>query len=169
MYAPTYRDGEFNPVNLQIDLEQIYEHFKHDYVLFLRLHPAVNSKFRNKYPDFIYNVSNYFSINHLLLGTDILITDYSSIPFEFSLLNKPMIFYTYDLETYRNERGLWGNFTEIVPGPIVNTTEELIEEIKQNEFDTEKIKQFSNEWNEYCHGNSSEKLIEAIYKSNKTH
>src|SRR5690625_3520459 len=61
MYAPTYRDGEFNSVNLQIDLEQMYEHFKHDYVLFLRLHPTVNSKFRNKYPDFIYNVSNYFS------------------------------------------------------------------------------------------------------------
>src|SRR5690625_7135246 len=138
MYAPTYRDGEFNPVNLQIDLEQIYEHFKHDYVLFLRLHPAVNSKFRNKYPDFIYYVSNYFSINHLLLGTDILITDYSSIPFEFSLLNKPMIFYAYDLDEYIIKRGIWKDYTNQVPGPVVTTTKELIQVIKKQDRSEER-------------------------------
>src|SRR5690625_7594938 len=65
MYAPTYTDGEFNSGNLQIDLEQMYEHFKHDQLLFLRLHPAVNSEFRNKQPDSTYNESNYCSINHV--------------------------------------------------------------------------------------------------------
>src|SRR5690625_1691884 len=163
MYAPTYRDGEFNSVNLQIDLEQIYEHFKHDYVLFLRLHPAVNSKFRNKYPDFIYNVSNYFSINHLLLGTDILITDYSSIPFEFSLLNKPMIFYAYDLDEYIIKRGLWKDYTNQVPGPVVTTTDELIQVIKKQDFHLEKVKSFANEWNKYSKGNSCENLIKSLY------
>jgi len=163
MYAPTYRDGEFNSVNLQIDLEQMYEHFKHDYVLFLRLHPTVNSKFRNKYPDFIYNVSNYFSINHLLLGTDILITDYSSIPFEFSLLNKPMIFYAYDLDEYTIKRGLWKDYTNQVPGPVVTSTKELIQVIKEQDFQLEKVKSFADEWNKYSKGNSCENLINSLY------
>src|SRR5690625_543438 len=163
MYAPTYRDGEFNSVNLQIDLEQIYEHFKHDYVLFLRLHPSVNSKFRNKYPDFIYNVSSYPSINSLLLGTDILITDYSSIPFEFSLLNKPMIFYAYDLNDYANKRGIWKDYKDRVPGPVVQTTKELIHVIEEKKFNLEDVRSFAKDWNKYSNGNSGEKLIQALY------
>ncbi|MEI3607804.1 CDP-glycerol glycerophosphotransferase family protein [Pseudogracilibacillus sp. SE30717A] len=163
LYAPTYRDDELNDAKLAIDLDKMYEQFKYEYVLFLRLHPSVNSEFKNKYPGFIYNVSSYSNINDLLLGTDILITDYSSIPFEFSLLHKPMIFYAYDLEEYAQKRGIWTDYIARVPGPVVETTQELIQVIKDQDFDLDKVQEFTKEWNRYSVGNSSEKLIMALY------
>src|SRR5699024_12558819 len=103
-YAPTYRDNELDIGELKLDIEKMYQAFKHDYVLLLRLHPAINGEFQNKYPGFVINVSGNYNINHLLVITDILITDYSSIPFEFSLLNKPMVFFAYDLEDRKSTR-----------------------------------------------------------------
>ena len=58
-------------------------------------------------------------IHHVLVGTDILITDYSSIPFEFSLLGKPMIFFAYDLDEYKETRGFVEDYEKLVPGPVV--------------------------------------------------
>ena len=168
LYAPTYRDDELNDATLAIDLDKMYERFKYDYVLFLRLHPAVNGEFENKYPGFIYNVSSYSSINDLLLGTDILITDYSSIPFEFSLLHKPMIFYAYDLEEYSKKRGIWPNYTDEVPGPVVQTTRELIEVIDKMEFNLEEVRNFAKTWNKYSNGNSTKNLIHALYEDIST-
>jgi len=163
LYAPTYRDGELNSTDLHMDLDKMYERFKYDYVLFLRLHPAVNGEFQNKYPGFIYNVSSYSTINDLLVGTDILITDYSSIPFEFSLLNKPMIFYAYDLHEYAQNRGIWHDYESKVPGPVVTTTKALIRVIEEKAFQAEKVEPFANSWNKYSTGNSSKKLINALY------
>lgn len=163
LYAPTYRDDEFNATNLQMDLGAMYQNLKHDYILLLRLHPAVNDKFENKYPGFIFNVTTYPNINDLLIGTDILITDYSSIPFEFSLLNRPMIFYAYDFEEYRDKRGVWDNYYTKVPGPVVETTEEIIEVIEDKTFLLERVQPFANEWNKYSNGNSSENLINFLY------
>lgn len=151
-------------LTLKINLDKMYQHFKHDYILFLRLHPAVNHSFENKYPGFIYNVSNYADINHLLIGTDILITDYSSIPFEFSLLNRPMIFYAYDFDDYMEKRGLWKDYYTRVPGPVVETTDEIIEVIKEKSFQLERVKPFAEEWNKYSHGESSAQLIQTIYE-----
>src|SRR5699024_7478144 len=86
------RQRLLDTAELHMDLDKMYDQFKYEFVIFLRLHPAVDGKFNNKYPGFIYNVSNYPWINDLLVGSDVLITDYSSIPFEYSLLQKPMIF-----------------------------------------------------------------------------
>lgn len=168
LYAPTYRDDELDNAKLAIDLDKMYEQFKYDYVLFLRLHPAVNGELENKYPGFIYNVSNYCSINDLLLGTDILITDYSSIPFEFSILKKPMIFYAYDLEDYSKKRGIWSNYKEEVPGPVVETTKELIELIEKMDFNLEEVHNFAETWNKYSTGNSTKNLISALYEDTPT-
>ena len=163
LYAPTYRDDELSSTKLQLNFDMMYKHLKHEYVLFLRLHPAVNSQFENKYPGFIYNVSSYQNINHLLLVTDVLISDYSSIPFEFSLLNRPMIFYAYDLDEYAEKRGLWKDYEERVPGPVVYSTDELINVIEQRAFQLEKVRPFAEEWNKYSQGNSSENLVKALY------
>src|SRR5699024_10134934 len=105
LYAPTYRDNELDMKSVQLDLKKMYKSLKYDYVLILKLHPAVNGTFENKYPGFVYNLSSYPNINHLLVISDLLVTDYSSIPVEFSLLNKPMIFYAYDLDDYAASTG----------------------------------------------------------------
>src|SRR5699024_6365752 len=119
LYAPTYRENELSNATIQLDIKKLYDTFKYEYVILLRLHPAVSGNFENKYHGFVYNVSGYHSINELLTITDILITDYSSIPFEYSILNRPMLFYAYDFKEYAKERGIWKDYIERVPGPVV--------------------------------------------------
>src|SRR5699024_10363090 len=105
LYAPTFRDNDLESADIKLDIERLYRAFKNDYVLLLRLHPAIQGVFVNEHPKFVVDVSAYPDIHHVLVGTDILITDYSSIPFEFSFLEKPMIFFAYDLDEYKETRG----------------------------------------------------------------
>ncbi|MBP1948784.1 CDP-glycerol glycerophosphotransferase family protein [Virgibacillus litoralis] len=163
LYAPTYRANDLNSSELKLDIEKMYNALNDEYVLFLSLHPKVKAELQNDYPYFVFDVSSYLHLNHLLVITDILITDYSSIPFEFSLLNKPMVFFAYDLEAYAHEKGFWENYEELVPGHVVKHTDSLIDVIKAGEFDTERVRAFADEWNQYSRGESSERLIKALY------
>ncbi|WP_144460667.1 CDP-glycerol glycerophosphotransferase family protein [Siminovitchia fortis] len=163
LYAPTYREGEFNVSSLPLNIDYMYQELKNEYILLLRLHPAVRFDFVIQYPDFIYDVSDYPDINHLLAVTDLLISDYSSIPFEFSLLQRPMIFFAYDLEEYAKSRGFWEPYEQLVPGPIVYNSKDLVEAIRTNNYDFNQIVKFANEWNEFSTGSASRRLIQAVY------
>lgn len=166
LYAPTYRDNKLDNFKLQLDIEKMKKELGEDYILILRLHPAVKmtEDYSEKYPGFIFNYSSSgYHINHLMLVTDYLVTDYSSIPYEFSLLRKPMIFFTYDLETYKKERGIWGDLEANFPGPIVKNTESLIEVIKKDNFDLEIVESYANTWNKYSKGCSSNNLVTYLF------
>src|SRR5699024_7653754 len=106
LYAPTFLDNTRN--DIMIDYQKLKASIINDYVLLIKLHARLNTKFKaDVLPDFVYDVSAHQNINELLTAVDILITDYSSLPFEFALLHRPMIFYVPDLDTYSNSRGLW--------------------------------------------------------------
>lgn len=169
LYAPTFRDSQLENYEIRLDLDNMYKHLNRDYVLFIKLHPAVkvNFDYQKLYPDFVYDFTNFNRMNELLIITDLLITDYSSIPFEFALLKKPMIFFTYDLEFYKKERGVLANFEQKVPGPIAFETNELIELILYTETDMKMICDFSQKWNEFSDGNSSKKLVDYIVNKDK--
>jgi len=164
LYAPTYRDEQINQYKLSLDLDLFKKELGNDYILLLRLHPAVKSELNlsKDLQDFILDVSNYSSLNELLFITDILITDYSSIPFEFSFLNKPMIFYPYDLNQYKESRGFWEDYQNLVPGPIVFSNEEIISTIKSQDFDYTRIADFNIKWNEFSQGYSCKNIVEFI-------
>ncbi|WP_237389769.1 CDP-glycerol glycerophosphotransferase family protein [Bacillus sp. USDA818B3_A] len=164
LYAPTFRDTQLDHFKFELDIEKMYSELKEDYVLLIKLHPAVkyNSDLQTLYPEFLYDFSKYKGINELLVVTDYLITDYSSIPFEFALLNKPMIFYPYDLEEYQLQRGVIPNYIEQVPGPVVFKTEEIINRLKRDQFDLGQVYEFSNRWNRYSNGKSSGNLVQYI-------
>lgn len=165
LYAPTFRDHQLTNPELGLELNEIYKKlYKEDYVLLMRWHPAVKASFKNPYPDFIIDVSRYDNINELLVISDILITDYSSIPYEFSLLERPMIFYAYDLAKYNRDRGFWEDYTTTIPGPIVKNTSELLQVILNESYDLDRVRKFAEDWNHYSVGNSSEKLIKHLYK-----
>ncbi|WP_165767950.1 CDP-glycerol glycerophosphotransferase family protein [Virgibacillus indicus] len=164
LYAPTYRDDELTMNQIMIDVDKIYDRLKEDYILLISIHPAVTLDDFQMYPDFLFNVSNY-PINHILLISDVLITDYSSVMFEFSLLNKPMVFYAYDLEEYSRTKGLWEDYESLVPGPVVQSTDQIIEVLVKEISSRNMITEFSKEWNTYSNGRSSEALIKAIYFS----
>jgi len=146
-----------------LDIEKLHNDLSDEYILLFRLHPAVRSNSQYEFPEFIIDVSDYRDVNQLLVVTDILITDYSSIPFEYSLLNKPMIFYAYDLDEYSQSRGFWEPYETMIPGHIAINTSEIIKTIKSENYDMKKIKEFAEEWNEYSKGDSTKCLIKSIY------
>jgi len=166
LYAPTYRDNELNEFQMELDLKKLYDELHEEYVVLLRLHPAIKNvpDYSKMYPNFVLNYSSpHYDINELLIVADILITDYSSISYEFSLLRKPMIFFAYDLAEYTRERGLWDRYENMVPGPVVANTEAIIDLIKENSFDMDMIEEYANKWNKYSKGHSSENLISYLF------
>ena len=168
LYAPTFRDEEkYNNVFNYLDLEKFNESLGDEYILALRLHPKIK-KFYNgeisskgKYID----CSDYSSEQELLLISDILITDYSSIMIEFALLNKPIIFFTYDFESYMTEeRGFYFDFKSTVPGPVVYDSNQLIDVIKSNSFDENKISEFVKAQFNEIDGQSSKRVVDYLMK-----
>lgn len=163
LYAPTFRDEEkYNNVFSYLDLEEFNARLGNEYVLALRLHPKIKNFYKEdisskgKYID----VSGYESEQELMLISDVLITDYSSIMIEYSILNKPTVFFTYDLDEYlKNERGFYYDFKTTVPGPIVNTSDELIDVIENNKFDKSKISEFVKTQFDEIDGHSSERIV----------
>lgn len=164
LYAPTFRSGPKITAELPLDIDEMCQSLCRDYVLFLHLHPSVKVDIPISNQDFVKNLSGYHNINHLLTFTDILITDYSSIPFEFSLLARPMIFYAYDEAAYSMTRGFWEPYEQAVPGPIARNTEEIVALLQQKHaWDMEAVQAFAEKWNTYSTGKSSQALVERFY------
>ena len=167
LYAPTYREYELDQIKFEKHLDKLYKELKQDYVIFLSLHPKDDMIYKNRFPGFIYNVTSHPNINEIAIGSDLLVTDYSPILFEYSLLHKPIVFYAFDLEEFQKARELTIEYESFVPGPVVQSNTELIERIKENNFDLDIVKSFAEEWNEYSVGNSSANLIDFLYKTKK--
>ena len=166
LYAPTFRDEEkYNNVFNFLDLDAFNEALGQDYILALRLHPKIKDFYNGdisssaKYID----CSDYKDEQELLLISDILISDYSSIMIEFALLNKPIVFFTYDYDSYvNNERGFYFDFKNTVPGPIANDCQELINIIKDNEFDESKITNFVKTQFDETDGHASKRIVDFL-------
>ncbi|WP_142317627.1 MULTISPECIES: CDP-glycerol glycerophosphotransferase family protein [Bacillus] len=166
LYAPTFRDKELVDFDLHLDIDEMYKQLKDEYILIVKLHPAIRNtcNYEEKYEGFLYDYSLYPNINDLFLVTDILVTDYSSIPFEFCLLNKPIIFFAYDLKKYMKKRGIIGDYVSDVPGPVVYTTEEVVRVITDGRFKIDSINNFTLKWNEYSIGDSSKNFVNMLFK-----
>jgi CDP-glycerol glycerophosphotransferase len=119
----------------------------------------------SSYGDFIRSYDMSYDISLLYLVSDQLITDYSSVMFDYSLLKRPMLFYCYDLEEYKdNLRGFYFNFLEEAPGPVVKTTEELVQAIADyNDQDyLERYEAFVKKYNHADDGKSAQKVVRLI-------
>ncbi|AWM45726.1 MULTISPECIES: CDP-glycerol glycerophosphotransferase family protein [Bacillus amyloliquefaciens group] len=160
LYAPTFRDYDMQSFRLPFTEEQLTNALNGEYMLLVKLHPAVLHHISASFEsELIKNVSD-MRLHDLLKAADILITDYSSVPFEFALLNKPIFFFTYDLEEYDQKRGLIDNYTSVIPGKACHDSEALLEEMTKKPFRAEEMKRFSDKWNMYSDGNSSSKLLQ---------
>jgi CDP-glycerol glycerophosphotransferase len=132
LYAPTYRDhmvdrrGRYR-MDLQLDLQRLHEAVGADTVILFRKHHYVIDNVPTG-DGFVRDVSDYPDGTELLLVADVLITDYSSMMVDFANTRRPMLFFTYDLETYRdNVRGFYVDLAEIAPGPLLRTTGDVAE------------------------------------------
>lgn len=172
LYAPTYRDNQHTSgvgytYKTEVDFDKLQKELGQDYIILFRSHWLVANNFDfEKYKDFIYNVSDYDDINELYVIADMLITDYSSVFFDYANLKKPILFYMYDLEAYRDDiRGFYLDLKEL-PGPILRTEEELIESIKQYttnlDFYNKTYKNFNQKFNYLDDGKASVRVLDAI-------
>ena len=113
---------------------------------------------------FTFDVKKYVDVQELLMVTDLLITDYSSIIFDYAILGRPMIFFPWDLDKYKKERAFYFDYEDFVPGPICFSTEELVEKILSVDkwFDRKKMLEFARKFNNPFDGRASERVMELL-------
>lgn len=171
LYAPTWRDNQHQAgigytYKTEVDFDKLRQALGDEYIILFRAHYLVANSFDfDKYKGFVYNVSKVNDINHLYVVSDLLVTDYSSVFFDYGNLKRPEIFYMYDLDAYGSEiRGFYIDLDEL-PGPIVKTEDELIKAIKNAESDRsfdEKYKAFNAKFNYLDDGKAAQRVTEAI-------
>lgn len=165
LYAPTFRGDIQNAKSPKcMDLKEL-SRLNRDYVCVIKQHPFVKEAYviPDEYKDFCMEADPQLSIEDLLMVSDLCVTDYSSIIFEYSLLRKPMMFLTDDLDEYYDERGFYYSYQDFVPGPIVSTTKELVQYIEQLEnYDMNKITDFAAQYMNSCDGQSTERIMKYI-------
>ena len=171
LYAPTWRDNQHQAelgytYKTEVDFDLLKKELEQDYIILFRAHYLVANEFDfEKYKGFVYDVSKLDDINELYVISDILITDYSSVFFDYANLKRPVLFYMYDLDKYKdNMRGFYIDLKEL-PGSIIQTEENLIKEIKSTsdnfEYDN-KYKKFNDKYNYLDDGNASKRVVERV-------
>ena len=169
LYAPTYRDNQHSAgkgytYKTETDFDRLKEMLGDEYIVLFRAHYFVANSFDFlKYKDFIIDVSGYDDISRLYVISDILITDYSSVFFDYACLKRPIILYCYDLEEYRDSmRGFYFDI-ESLPFPIVKNEEDLAREIKNDDKENSKYPEFINK---YCYlddGKASKRVLDKVF------
>lgn len=185
LFAPTYRgegqrDAYYNFSKLEFD--KLHEVLGDAYIFVIKLHPYTNYSQEfylskadyiekhmvydqrilpnlEKYQDSIINLTDRYDLNELLYITDILITDYSSAYYEFTLFDKPIIFYTYDRILYEETRGVHMPVKANAPGNVCDTFSEVLDVLQYNKFEMAKISDFRKRYFIKYINETSEKII----------
>jgi CDP-ribitol ribitolphosphotransferase / teichoic acid ribitol-phosphate polymerase len=169
LFAPTYRgDGPK-------DAFYGYEHIDYaalhalcverDAVVVIKMHPfvaerpAIPPPFRDRLLD---GTGASIDVNDLLFAVDLLITDYSSIVFEYSVLGRPMLFFAYDLDEYVASRDFYEPFEQFVPGRIVRTFSELLDAMRREDYQREKVGAFATRHFAHLDGGSTDRVIDEL-------
>jgi CDP-glycerol glycerophosphotransferase len=174
LYAPTFRDdnayrGNRFRMNLELDVEAAAARLGDDHVLLVRRHAkVVDSPVLGTTQSFAYDVSAYPDVNELLLVTDVLVTDYSSLMFDFANTGRPMIFFTYDLEAYSAIRAFYFDLAEILPGPRVASSAEVIQAVldaaEHRDAVSERYRAFTEQFCTLDDGGASARVVDAVFR-----
>ena len=167
LYAPTFRDFDLDKEEINVPIEKLKD--LKDYLILVRLHPLVREKinkniFKNKN---IINACEYPDCSDILAISDVLITDYSSIIYEYSPLNRPIIFYPYDYEKYVELRGgFYLDYKKELPGPVCYDQEELLDELENIDVNktkyNKKLSGFNKKYNYLSDGQASKRFIDKL-------
>ncbi|MBH9966633.1 CDP-glycerol glycerophosphotransferase family protein [Bacillus enclensis] len=171
LYAPTWRDNEFYgkgryKFDIKLDLEKMREELGDEYIIILRMHYLISESLDlSPFEGFAYNYSHHEDIRELYLISDQLITDYSSVFFDYANLKRPMIFFAYDIASYRDQlRGFYFDFENEAPGPIVKTTDQVIEQVKHLDKNSLNYQDFHQTFCYLEDGRASERVVKAVFK-----
>jgi CDP-glycerol glycerophosphotransferase len=173
LYAPTWRDDRRHGpgrqgFSLELDVETVRQTLGDDHVLLLRTHHLVTDKDRPAADGFVIDVSRYPDIAELYMAADVLVTDYSSAMFDYAVLGRPMVFFTYDLERYRDHvRGLYCDLVAEAPGPVVRTSAELAKAVKaapdSEERYADAYDRFFVKYCPYDDGHAAARVVDRVF------
>ncbi len=167
LFAPTYRGtnkaNAHYPYEL-IDFEQLYKLCGDEYVVLFKMHPWVASEvpIADKYRDRFVDVGRYPNINDLFYITELLITDYSSNIFEYSLMKKPMLFFAFDKIQYSFSRGFHRAYEQSAPGKVCATFDEVLKAIAEKDFEYPKVEEYVEKHFDYIDSHASDRVIDWI-------
>lgn len=175
LYAPTWRDNQFYQqgkykFDLELDLQLLQRELGGEYIILLRMHYLVAEHLNlEPFAGFAFDFSQRGDINEMYLAADLLLTDYSSVFFDYANLKRPIIFYTYDLENYRDTlRGFYFDFEKQAPGPLVETTPQVLGAIRY--YEEHGLGRFQEKYNvfynRYCRledGAATKRAVEQIF------
>lgn len=168
LFAPTYRGSEQKEAYYdydKLDLCRIYEYCRaNNSVFMIKMHPFVKESIHipEEYSDVICDFSGYPNINDLYYVTDLLVTDYSSNYFEYALLRRPVVFYTYDRQIYELTRGVHRSIRESAPGKVCDTFDEFMMCLENEDYEVQKLLKFvEDNFGDY-QGNATNKVIDDI-------
>ncbi len=142
LYAPTYREFDYDAsgvlLELPIDFGLWEKSIGDRYILLFRAHHAVSNAMNVRDNTFVRNVSDYPSLSDLMIASDMLISDYSSIFFDYSIMGKPMLGFTYDYDRYEKERGMYFDIRTYLS--CANDETELLEMLRNLDYASEQLK-----------------------------
>lgn len=175
LYAPTWRDDSHDAksgytFDVAVDFERLRADLGDDHVILFRAHYLVASTFDfTRFEGFVFDVSDVNDINDLYLVSDLLVTDYSSVFFDYAILDRPIVFYMYDLESYADElRGFYLEIDEL-PGPLARTESELTAAIKGSSEEpareAERRRAFRERFSPLDDGHAAERVLRRIMPS----
>lgn len=167
LYAPTWREED--RFDMMLNIEEMRSALSDEYVLLIRLHHFVADYY--KVPEdgsFVFDAAVVDDIEDLFMITDVMITDYSSVMFDFALTEKPLVFYTYDLKDYtEKDRGSYFDIRKEAPGVIALTTADVIDAVLngggQAEEDAERVRRFCEKYLTYENPSSTEAVFDAVF------
>lgn len=164
LYAPTFRDNRIDKFDYNMNLCEVVQELPDNYILINKFHPFVNENYGKIEGERMIDLSDYEDLSRLLLISDILISDYSSIVFEYNLLNKPIIFYAYDkMEYEKHIRGFYRDYDESIKemGQIISDKKDLSKEILKKTF---KNNYDISSYIDFQDSKSTQRIYEKIYK-----
>lgn len=172
LYAPTFRGRVAKAESPDcLDIPAMKRALGDEYVLLIKHHPFVKQPpvVPEDCADFAMDVTKSLEIDQLLCASDVCVSDYSSLIFEYSLFERPMIFFAYDLDDYFDWRGFYYNYDELTPGPVVQETEEIIDYIRHLDarFDQAQVHAFKEKFMSSCDGHATDRIMALVYAETK--
>lgn len=171
LYAPTWRDNSYNAKGYTFELKADFHLWKEklgsEYIVIFKPHYLIINKYENDegLKDFIINIAADADINELYALSDILVTDYSSVFFDYANLNRPIYFYMFDIEAYAKElRGFYFDIYETLPGDIIANEVDLLDKIKVMDYNYDRLKKFNERFNAWQDGHASDKVLDIVFK-----
>jgi CDP-glycerol glycerophosphotransferase len=163
LYAPTWRDDRIGHID-HLDVAEFARQLGDGYVVLIRGHARTLQPGRDVTGSNVIDVTGYPDVTDLFLAADLLVTDYSSVMFDFSVTGKPIFFFTPDLDHYRESlRGFYFDLAPVAPGPIVSDPRELVRLVAHAEETTaefaDRYAAWSSRFNPHDDGHAAERVV----------